>query len=128
MIFGIGTDIVSVARIREGLARHGERYAETMLAEPEHADLARAADPARFLAKRFAAKEAFSKAFGTGLRAPVTLHAIAVTHNELGKPAFSFNEALGALMRERSLVAQLSISDEKEYVVAFAIIEQLDRT
>ncbi|MFT3736197.1 MAG: holo-ACP synthase [Rhodocyclaceae bacterium] len=128
MIYGIGTDIVSVARIREGLAKHGERYADTMLAASEHADLARAADPARFLAKRFAAKEAFSKAFGTGLRSPVTLHAVAVTHDELGKPAFDFNETLGELMRERGLVAQLSISDEKEYVVAFAIIEQLDKT
>lgn len=124
MIYGIGTDIVSVARIRDGLVRHGERYADAMLAVSEHADLARASDPARFLAKRFAAKEAFSKAFGTGLRSPVTLHAIAVTHDALGKPVFAFDEGLGALMRERRLQAQLSISDERDYVVAFAILEQ----
>lgn len=124
MIYGIGTDIVSVARIREGLERHGERYAATILAESEHAALARAPDPARFIAKRFAAKEAFSKAFGTGLRTPVTLHSVAVTHDDLGKPLFVFDDALAALMQQRGLRAQLSISDEKEYVVAFAIIEQ----
>lgn len=127
MIYGIGTDIVSVARIREGLTRHGERYTEMLLAEAEREECARAPDAARFIAKRFAAKEAFSKAFGTGLRSPVTLHAVAVVHDELGKPAYAFDEKLGALMQERGLRAQLSISDEKEYVVAFAIIEEVAR-
>ena len=127
MIFGIGTDIVSVSRIREGLAKHGERYAEHILMPAEHAEFARAYDPARFLAKRFAAKEAFSKAFGTGLRAPVTLHTIGVGHDELGKPHFEFDEAVATLLRESKLNALLSISDEKEYVVAFAIIEQNTR-
>jgi holo-[acyl-carrier protein] synthase len=127
VIFGIGTDIVSVARIREGLERHGERYAEHILMPAELAELASAHDPARFLAKRFAAKEAFSKAFGTGLRAPVTLHAIGVGHDELGKPHFEFDEAVAVLLRESKLNTFLSISDEKEYVVAFAIIEQHSR-
>ena len=126
MIFGIGTDIVAVARIRDGLAKHGERYPQMILADSEQADFARAPDPARFFAKRFAAKEAFSKAFGTGLRSPVTLHAIAVAHDELGKPVFAFDAALSTLLQARGLRAQLSISDEKDYVVAFAIIEQTE--
>jgi holo-[acyl-carrier protein] synthase len=127
MIFGIGTDIVSVARIRQGLERHGERYAEHILMPAEREEFARAHDPARFLAKRFAAKEAFSKAFGTGLRAPVTLHTVGVGHDELGKPHFEFAEEVAALLRESKLNAMLSISDEKEYVVAFALIEQNTR-
>jgi holo-[acyl-carrier protein] synthase len=127
MIFGIGTDIVSVARIRDGLERYGERYAEHILMPAEHEDFSQARDPARFLAKRFAAKEAFSKAFGTGLRAPVTLHAVGVGHDELGKPHFEFSEEVATLLRESKLSAMLSISDEKDYVVAFALIEQNTR-
>lgn len=127
MIFGIGTDIVSVARIRQGLEKHAERYAQHILTATEIEELARANDAARFLAKRFAAKEAFAKAFGTGLRAPVTLHAIAVGHDELGKPHFEFDEAVAGLLRESKLTAFLSISDEHDYVVAFAVIEQNTR-
>ncbi|GAB4063728.1 holo-ACP synthase [Uliginosibacterium sediminicola] len=124
MIYGIGTDIVAVERIRAGLARHGERYGEMLLTPAEREELARAQDPARFIAKRFAAKEAFSKAFGTGLRGIVSLQTVAVAHDDLGKPLYALNTELDALMQQRGLSAQLSISDEKEYVVAFAIIEQ----
>ena len=124
MIYGIGTDIVAVARIRTGLEKHGERYAEHILMPAELSELAHAHDGARLLAKRFAAKEAFSKAFGTGLRAPVTLHTVGVGHDELGKPHFVFAEEVAALMRDSRLSAMLSISDENDYVVAFALIEQ----
>ena len=84
-------------------------------------DFARAADKGRFLAKRFAAKEAFAKAFGTGVRPPVLLPAIAVTHDELGKPVFVFNGALATAAQH--LTAHLSISDEAEYAVAYVILE-----
>lgn len=124
MITGVGTDIVSVARIRQAIARHGERFAAHILAQSEHADYDRAPDKARFLAKRFAAKEAFSKALGTGLRAPVTLHAIAVTHDELGKPSFQLDKDLSEFMYECDMTSFLSISDEKEYVVAFVVVEK----
>jgi holo-[acyl-carrier protein] synthase len=124
MIFGIGTDIVSVARIRVGLEKYGDRYSEHILMPAELDELTRAHDPARLLAKRFAAKEAFSKAFGTGLRAPVTLRTVGVGHDGLGKPHFVFGEEVAALMRASRLSAMLSISDEKDYVVAFALIEQ----
>ncbi len=124
MIYGIGTDIVHVERIRESLARHGERFARRILAGSERADWQASRDPARFLAKCFAAKEAFGKALGTGVATPATLHAVAVEHDQLGKPLFCYGEILAAYLAERRLRAHLSLSDETGYVVAFALIEQ----
>lgn len=124
MIHGVGTDIAAVARLRGLWERHGERAVERILAPQEMAEFARAADKGRFLAKRFAAKEAFAKALGTGVRAPATLPAIGVAHDELGKPVFALTEALGALLAEKGLVAHLSISDEAEYAVAYVILER----
>ncbi len=71
MIVGIGTDLLDAERIRDGLARFGEHYADRILAPAEHAGFYASRDPARYLAKCFAAKEAFAKAAGTGLRSPV---------------------------------------------------------
>lgn len=124
MIHGVGTDIVRVARLTEALARHGARFAERILDASERAAFAAAPDPARLLAKRFAAKEAFGKALGTGVAAPATLHAVRVGHDALGKPLFEFAPALAEHMRERGLHAHLSLSDETDYVVAFAVIEK----
>jgi holo-[acyl-carrier protein] synthase len=122
VIHGIGTDIVAVARLRGMWERHGERALARLLAPRERDDFARAADKGRFLAKRFAAKEAFAKAFGTGVRPPVLLSALAVIHDELGKPAFAYDEALAAAAGH--LIAHLSISDEAEYAVAYVILER----
>ncbi|WP_068634626.1 holo-ACP synthase [Thauera butanivorans] len=123
MIHGIGTDIVHVQRMRDALERHGERFALRILAASE-VDAWRAhRDPARFLAKRFAAKEAFGKALGTGVAVPATLHGVAVAHDALGKPGYRYDERLAAHMRDEGLSAHLSISDEGDTVVAFAVIE-----
>ncbi|GEC95094.1 MAG: hypothetical protein RLZZ220_1364 [Pseudomonadota bacterium] len=124
MIHGVGTDIVRVARLADALERHGARFAERILDASERAAFAAAPDPARLLAKRFAAKEAFGKALGTGVAAPATLHAVRVGHDALGKPLFEFAPALAEHMRERGLHAHLSLSDETDYVVAFAVIEK----
>lgn len=124
MIHGIGTDLVQVSRIAALLERHGERFAARLLAECEREAFARSPMPARFLAKRFAAKEAFGKAFGTGVAKPATLHAVRVSHDALGKPVFSYAEALQQHMAEAHLQAHLSLSDEQDYVVAFAVIER----
>ncbi len=123
MIFGVGTDIVAVARMAEYWQRHGERGLEKMLAPDEREACRSSLDPARFLAKRFAAKEALGKALGTGVRAPVLLPDIAISHDALGKPAFAFAPALGAYLAERGLRAHLSISDERDYAVAFVVLE-----
>ena len=80
-------------------------------------------DPGRFLAKRFAAKEAFSKALGTGVRPPATLTAIAVGHDDLGKPELRFHGQLEQMIKNQNLIAHLSISDEAEYAVAYVILE-----
>lgn len=124
MIYGIGTDIVAVARMRDALARHGERFAQRLLHPDELEAYAAAREPERFLAKRFAAKEAFSKALGTGLRPPATLSAIGVSHDPLGKPLYVFGEVLAAHLASLGLSAHLSISDERENVIAFAILEK----
>ncbi|MCX7146718.1 MAG: holo-ACP synthase [Sulfuritalea sp.] len=123
MIFGIGTDIVAVARMADYWQRHGERGLEKMLAPQEREACRSSNDPARFLAKRFAAKEALGKAFGTGIRTPLLLPDIAINHDELGKPAFGFGPTLAAHLAERGLTAHLSISDEQDYAVAFVILE-----
>lgn len=124
MIYGIGTDIVAVKRLQAFWERHGDKARERLLAPQEFAAFDAASDKGRFLAKRFAAKEAFSKALGTGVRAPATLDAIAITHDELGKPGIACCGELGNLLKTKRLSAQLSISDEAEYAVAFVILEQ----
>ena len=124
MIFGIGTDIVAVKRMADYWQRHGERGLEKMLAPAEREACRNSPDPARFLAKRFAAKEALGKAFGSGVRAPVLLPEIAVEHDELGRPSFSYSPGLAAHFAGRGLAAHLSISDEQDYAVAFVILEK----
>lgn len=124
VIYGIGTDIVSVRRMADYWQRHGERGLEKVLAPDEREACRSSNDPARFLAKRFAAKEALGKAFGTGIRAPVLLPEISVSHDELGKPAFTFLPELEAHLGARGLTAHLSISDEQDYAVAFVIMEK----
>jgi holo-[acyl-carrier protein] synthase len=124
MIFGIGTDIVAVARMADMWNAHGERALEKLLAPGERAACRAAADPARFLAKRFAAKEALGKACGTGIRMPVLLPNIEIGHDAAGKPHFAFQPPLDAWMSERGLKAHLSISDEADAAVAFVILER----
>lgn len=125
MIHGIGTDIVAVARLRALWERHGEHALSKLLMRSERSDFDVAADKGRFLAKRFAAKEAFAKALGTGLRAPVTLPSISIVHNAAGKPDFAYGEDLAALVTAQGLIAHLSISDEADYAVAYVILERL---
>lgn len=124
MIYGVGTDVVLIERLREMYERHGERCLGRLLADEEREDFARAPDPARFLAKRFAAKEAFGKALGIGVRAPATLTAVGVTHDALGKPRFFYSPELAAHLAELDLTAHLSLSDERDVVVAFVVMEQ----
>ncbi|MDD2700947.1 MAG: holo-ACP synthase [Sideroxydans sp.] len=125
MIFGIGTDIVSVARIAEACERHGAAFAERLLTSAELAEYAQQPHPARFLAKRFAAKEALAKATGQGLRHPVTLHNIEVGHDELGKPQFHFALELAQYLHSLGVAHHhLSISDEHEHALAFVVLER----
>ncbi|MEW6120301.1 MAG: holo-ACP synthase [Pseudomonadota bacterium] len=124
MIHGIGSDLLDARRIRDGLARFGEHYADRMLAPAEHAAYYASRDPARFLAKCFAAKEAFAKAAGTGLRAPVTLRNIAVLRDTQGKPHIACAPELTDWLAERGVGAHhVSLSDEGDFVMAFVVLE-----
>lgn len=124
MIGGIGTDLLDAARIRDGLARFGEHYADRILAPAEHAGFYASHDPARYLAKSFAAKEALAKALGTGLRPPVTLRNIAVLRDARGRPHFELAPPLSAWLEAQGIRHHhLSLSDEGDFVLAFAVVE-----
>jgi holo-[acyl-carrier protein] synthase len=125
MIFGIGTDIVEVSRIEDSLARFGDAFAQRILTEQEWLSFQQSRTQARFLAKRFAAKEAFAKALGTGLREPATFQNIGVAHDDLGKPVLDLTPTLQAFLDKKGIVQQhLSISDEKALAAAFVVLEK----
>lgn len=124
MIRGIGVDVVTVERMTGMIERHGDRLAHRILAPSELNEYAAVQDKARFLAKRFAAKEAVAKALGTGLRAPVLMERIAVTHDDQGRPGIAFADELAGWVAERAIrIFHLSISDERDHAVAFAVAE-----
>jgi len=129
MIYGIGTDIVQISRVAAALARSGERFAEKILGPQElekfHARRARnELRGLRFLATRFSAKEAFSKAIGLGMRMPMTWRSAQMLNAPGGRPVIVCSGALEEFMRHNKLSAQVTISDEADYGVAFVIITQ----
>jgi holo-[acyl-carrier protein] synthase len=124
MIYGIGTDIVEVARIEASIAQFGDDLAKRVLAESELPSYFASNIKPRFLAKRFAAKEAFSKALGTGLRAPATMQNIAISHDDLGKPILVLAEELQQFLHAKHIHnMHISISDEKNLAAAFVVLE-----
>ena len=130
MIFGLGTDIIRIDRIAAAVARHGDRFAERVLGPQEMEKyLSRKAKVEvrglRFLATRFAAKEAFSKAIGLGMRMPMTWRSAQILNAPSGKPMVVTSGALNTFMRAHGISEQVSISDEAEYAVAFVIVEKI---
>lgn len=124
MIIGIGTDIVSVARIRDTLDRHGAQFAQRILSDAELLELNDIKDPVPWLAKRWAAKEAFGKAAGSGIRAPLTWAGIAVGHDGAGRPHFELGDAIQHHLQTQGVKrTHLTISDERDYAVAFVVFE-----
>jgi holo-[acyl-carrier protein] synthase len=129
MIIGVGTDLVSIDRITRVLARHPDRFADRILSEAERARFdAYEVGPGRnaYVAKQFAAKEAVSKALGTGMREGVQFNRIEVLRNSAGQPSVKLLRE--ALMKAASLGVQrwhLSLSDEAGFVVSVAIAEGL---
>ena len=125
MIYGVGTDIVSIKRIEDSLFRFGDRFLHRVLNEAEVAEYAKSAQPARFLAKRFAVKEAFSKAWGTGIGIDVGWHDVAVGHDSRGKPLLNASAILCAKLAVQNISSMhVSISDESEHAIAFVILEK----
>ena len=124
MIFGIGTDIVRVARMQEDLDRFGERFAERILTANELREYHQNNNKANFLARRFAAKEAAAKALGTGFSNGVQLHDIEVAHDTQGKPLLEFRGRARQFMQEKCIsVAHISLADEQDHAVAFVTLE-----
>ena len=129
MIYGIGTDIVQISRVEAALARSGERFAEKILGPEElekyHARRARSeVRGLRFLATRFSAKEAVSKASGLGRRMPMTWRSAQMLNAPSGKPTSVCSGALEDFMRQNKLTAQVTISDEADFGVAIVIVTQ----
>jgi holo-[acyl-carrier protein] synthase len=130
MIFGIGSDIAHIPRFERLYAKQGERFARHILTPLELAQFqARHARSAprgvRFLATRFAAKEAFSKACGLGLRMPMHWHTVQVVNLPSGKPTMQGLGVMATWLAEKNLITHLTMSDELEYAVAYAVLETL---
>jgi holo-[acyl-carrier protein] synthase len=128
MIYGIGTDIIDIRRLQGTLQRRGERFAEKVLGPNElavyHARRARVAQRGlSYLATRFSAKEAFSKAIGMGMRMPMTWRACEILKAPSGKPQIQLHGALAEWFAARGLVAHVSVSDESDYAAAFVVVE-----
>ncbi|MDO9419492.1 MAG: holo-ACP synthase [Herminiimonas sp.] len=129
MIYGIGTDICDVRRVRASVERHGERFAQRILSDAELATWkARSARwperGLRYLATRFSAKEAFSKAVGLGLRLPMTWRHCEITKAVSGKPEIVLHGALKEWFEARGLTAHVSVTDETDYAASFVVVEQ----
>ncbi len=129
MIYGIGTDICDIRRIRAALDRNGERFAARILSDAEM-DLWRTRTAkvpergVRYLATRFSAKEAFSKAVGLGMRMPMTWRLCEIAKAPSGKPSVVLHGVLKEWFEAKGLTAEVSLSDETDYAVSFVIVER----
>ena len=129
MIFGIGTDVCDIRRIRASLERHGDRFALKILSDAEFATFkargARWPDRAvNYLATRFSAKEAFSKAIGLGMRTPMTWRHCEIAKATSGKPEIVLHGELKAWFEARQLTAHVTVTDETDYAASFCVVEK----
>jgi holo-[acyl-carrier protein] synthase len=132
MIYGIGTDICDVRRIRTSLERHGDRFALKILSEAEFATWQQRSARwpergMRYLATRFSAKEAFSKAIGMGMRMPMTWRHCEIAKAPSGKPDIVLHGALKVWFEAQRLSAHVTVTDETDYAVSFVVVEQADK-
>ncbi|NCN71941.1 MAG: holo-ACP synthase [Betaproteobacteria bacterium] len=132
MIYGIGTDICDVRRIQTSLARHGERFAQKILSDGELATWRSRSQRwpergVRYLATRFSAKEAFSKAIGLGLRLPMSWRLCEVGKLPSGQPVIVLHGALKDWFEAKRLSAHLSLTDETDYAASFCVVEVISK-
>ncbi len=128
MIYGIGIDLIEIDRIAQARTRHGDRFVQRILGpdELERYEARRRRSEARglaFLATRFAAKEAVSKALGLGMRQPMSWRAVQIVNSRSGRPEAVANGALADFIRERGLRLLVSVTDERAMAAAYAIAE-----
>jgi holo-[acyl-carrier protein] synthase len=127
MIVGIGTDVCSIERISKSLERFGDRFVKRILTVDECARFDRTKDKAGHLAKRFAAKEAFAKAIGTGIHAPFTWHSISITRNPKGKPGIRPSADMEKHLTKLGITTlHISLTDDGGIAVAFVVLEGED--
>ena len=131
MIYGIGTDICDVRRIRTSIERHGDRFALKILSDAEFATWKQRSARwpergMRYLATRFSAKEAFSKAIGMGMRMPMTWRHCEIAKAPNGKPEIMLHGGLKVWFDKQHLNAHVTVTDETDYAVSFVVVEQAD--
>ena len=128
MIYGIGTDICDIRRIRASLEKHGGRFAQKVLSDAEmqtyRARSARWPERGvRYVATRFSAKEAFSKAIGMGMRMPMTWRLCEVAKLPSGQPTIVLHGVLKEWFEAKGLSAHVSVSDESDYATSYVVVE-----
>jgi holo-[acyl-carrier protein] synthase len=124
VITGIGTDVVSIPRIEKTLERFGERFVKRILTPAERVRFEHTRAKASHLAKRFAAKEAFSKAIGTGIHPPFTWHSVSVGRDARGKPGLEPSAEMAAHLASLGVTAShVSLTDDAGVAVAFVVLE-----
>ena len=129
MIFGIGTDICDIRRIEATFQRQGERFAQKVLGEQELVIWQRRGDRwpqrgLRYLATRFSAKEAFSKAIGLGIRAPMAWRRCEILNLASGQPVIVLNGDLKSWFESQGLRAHVTVTDETDYAASFVVVER----
>lgn len=124
MIVGIGVDIAETARVQKLVTKFGARFARRILTDDELSEFERRQHSTSYLATRFAAKEATAKALGTGIGEQFGFHSIQIDHDGQGKPMLKFlDNGLDLIARLKISNAMISLSDEKNYVVAMVVLE-----
>ena len=128
MIYGIGTDICDIRRIRASLEKHGERFAQKVLSDVEMQTYRARSERwpergVRYVATRFSAKEAFSKAIGLGLRMPMTWRLCEVAKLPSGQPTLVLHGVLKEWFEAKGLTAHVSVSDESDYATSYVVVE-----
>ena len=127
MIVGIGTDVASIERIGQSLERFGERFVNRVLTPAERVRFDRTKAKASHLAKRWAAKEAFAKAIGTGIHAPFTWHSISVGRDAKGKPLVEPDARMAEHLKSMGVTrAHITLTDDAGVAVAFVVLEGKD--
>jgi holo-[acyl-carrier protein] synthase len=129
MIYGIGTDICDIRRIRASLEKHGERFAQKVLSDNEMQTYRARSERwpergVRYVATRFSAKEAFSKAIGLGMRMPMTWRLCEVAKLPSGQPTLVLHGVLKAWFEDKGLSAHVSVSDESDYATSYCVVEK----
>ncbi|BDU53773.1 holo-ACP synthase [Limnohabitans sp. INBF002] len=129
MIYGIGTDICDIRRIRASLEKHGERFAQKVLSDNEMNTYRARSERwpergVRYVATRFSAKEAFSKAVGLGMRMPMTWRLCEVAKLPSGQPTIVLHGVLKDWFEAKGLSAHVSVSDESDYATSYCVVEK----